>query len=160
MGTRHLSSWPPELPHDLPPPKTSLWANLAASASRAPDWRAVVFYDSVLGYRELERQCERLAGFLQRECGVARGDRVALYMQNSPQFVIAFYAILRADALVVPVNPMKLTGELEYMLRDSKATVMIAARRSPRTLSRSSAASRCGTSSWARTPITSSPGRS
>ena len=42
-----------------------------------------------------------------------RGDRVALYMQNSPQFVIAFYAILRADAVVVPVNPMNLTGEID-----------------------------------------------
>src|ERR1700749_2852555 len=48
-------------------------------------------------------------------------------MQNSPQFVIAFYAVLRADAVVVPVNPMNLPGELEYMLRDSEATVMIAA---------------------------------
>jgi fatty-acyl-CoA synthase len=127
MGTRHLSSWPPALPLDLPPPSTSLWANLAASAARSPERRAIVFYDSVLTYRELERECERLAGFLQRKCGVARGDRVALYMQNSPQFVIAFYAILRADAVVVPVNPMNLTGELAYMLRDSEATVMIAA---------------------------------
>ncbi len=94
--------------------------------ARAPDRPAIVFYDKTLTYRELERECERLAGFLQRECGVARGDRVALYMQNSPQFVIAFYAILRADAVVVPVNPMNLTGELDYMLRDSEASVMIA----------------------------------
>ncbi len=127
MGTRHFSSWPPGLPRELTPPATSLWANLAATAARAPDRRAVVFYGTSLTYRELARECERLAGFLQQVCGVARGDRVALYMQNSPQFIIGYYAILRADAAVVPVNPMNLTAELEYMLGDSGARVMIAA---------------------------------
>jgi len=58
---------------------------------------------------------------------VKRGDRVALFLQNSPQFVIAYYAILRADAVVVPVNCMNLSAELEYILRDSGATVVIAA---------------------------------
>jgi fatty-acyl-CoA synthase len=126
MGTRHLSSWPPSLPHDLKGPETSLWSNLAASAAGDPHRRALVFYESAITYGELQRQCEKLAGYLQRECGVKRGDRVALYMQNSPQFVIAYYAILRADAVVVPVNPMNLTAEIDYMLRDSEATVMIA----------------------------------
>ena len=68
-----------------------------------------------------------MAGFLQRECGVKHGDRVGLYMQNSPQFVIAFYAILRADAAVVPINPMNRTGEVEHMLDDSGASVLFAA---------------------------------
>ena len=61
-------------------------------------------------------QAERLAGFLQHECGVRRGDRVALFLQNSPQFVIGFYAILRADAVAVPVNSMSLTHELSQVL--------------------------------------------
>ena len=43
-----------------------------------------------------------------------RGDRVLLFMQNSPQFFVGFYAILRADAMVVPVNPMNLTEELRH----------------------------------------------
>jgi fatty-acyl-CoA synthase len=127
MGTRHLSSWPPGTPLELERPETSLWANLEASAARAPDRRAVVFYESVTTYAQLLDQCERMAGFLQRECGMKHGDRVALYMQNSPQFIVAYYAILRADAVVVPINPMNLTAEIEYMLRDSEATVMLAA---------------------------------
>jgi fatty-acyl-CoA synthase len=127
MGTRHLSSWPPAAPHDLTLPDTSLWSNLEASAAREPDQRCLVFYESVRTFAQVKTETEQLAGFLQRECGVKRGDRVALYMQNSPQFVIAFYAILRADAVVVPINPMNLTGEIEYMLRDSEATVMFAA---------------------------------
>jgi fatty-acyl-CoA synthase len=127
MGTRHLSSWPPAAPHDLALPETSLWSNLESSAAREPDQRCLVFYESVRTFAQVKTETEQLAGFLQRECGVKRGDRVALYMQNSPQFVIAFYAILRADAVVVPINPMNLTGEIEYMLRDSEATVMFAA---------------------------------
>src|SRR5579872_4591122 len=127
MGTRHLSSWPPGAPRELETPGTSLWANLVASARRFPDRRAIVFYDSAITYAELEREVESLAGFLQQDCGVKRGDRVALYMQNSPQFIIGFYAILRADAVVVPVNPMNLQGELDYILRDSGASVLLAA---------------------------------
>jgi fatty-acyl-CoA synthase len=126
MSDRHLSSWPPGAPHELPVPSTSLWDNLVAAARKHPDRRALVFYDSTVSYAELERQCERLAGFLQVDCGVQRGDRVGLYMQNSPQFIIAFYAILRADAAVVPINPMNLTAEVKYMLDDSGAKVLIA----------------------------------
>lgn len=126
MGNRHLSSWPPSVPHELAAPETTLWSNLEVSAQRTPDRNALVFYDSTLSYLELERECEQLAGFLQEHCGVKRGDRVGLYMQNSPQFVIAFYAILRADAAVVPINPMNLGNELRYMLEDSGANVLFA----------------------------------
>src|SRR5690348_982779 len=98
MGTRHLSSWPPNVPLELSTPKTSLWQNLEASAARVPDRRAIVFYDSTITYARLKQETEHMAAFLQQECGVKRGDRVALYMQNSPQFIIAYYAILRADA--------------------------------------------------------------
>ena len=56
-----------------------------------------------------------------------RGDRVALFMHNSPQFVIAYYGILRADAAVVPINCMNTTGELEQLLRDAGATTIITA---------------------------------
>ncbi|HWM42401.1 MAG TPA: long-chain-fatty-acid--CoA ligase, partial [Burkholderiales bacterium] len=61
-----------------------------------------------------------------QRCGVGRGDRVLLYAQNSPQFVIAYYAILRADAVVVPVNPMNRTEELRHYVADSDATLAIA----------------------------------
>ncbi|MEY4581185.1 MAG: hypothetical protein RL701_5888, partial [Pseudomonadota bacterium] len=126
MGSRHLSSWPPSVPHELDAPKTSLWSNLEASAQRTPDRHAIVFYDSTLSYRALQQQCEALAGYLQQVCGVKRGDRVGIYMQNSPQFLIAYYAIMRADAVVVPINPMNLTNELRYMLEDSGTNVLFA----------------------------------
>jgi fatty-acyl-CoA synthase len=107
-------------------PETSLWYNLEVSATRYPSRPAVIFYDSELNYAELKRDAEHLAGFLQEECGVRRGDRVALQLHNSPQFVIAYYAILRADAMVVPVNSMNRTAELRHVIEDSGARVLIA----------------------------------
>jgi len=126
MGTRHLQFWP-NVPHRLTPPETSVWFNLEVSATRFPDKPAVVYYDTVLTFSALRREAERLAGFLQRECGVRRGDRVGLYLQNSPQFIIGYYAILRADAMVVPINPMLLTKEVGHIVTDSGASVLIAA---------------------------------
>jgi fatty-acyl-CoA synthase len=106
-------------------PETSLWYNLEVSATRYPGRPAIIFYDSVLSYAELEREAGRLAGFLQADCGVRRGDRVAVQLLNSPQFVISFYAILRADAMVVPVNSMNRTAELAHIIADSGSRVLI-----------------------------------
>jgi len=126
MATRHLEFWP-SVPRHLTIPATSLWVNLEVSARRFPDKPAILYYDSALTFAELHREAERLAGFLQSSCGVKRGDRVGVYLQNSPQFIIAYYAILRADAMVVPINPMNLTKEVGHIVSDSGATVVIAA---------------------------------
>jgi fatty-acyl-CoA synthase len=75
----------------------------------------------------LEREAMALAGYLQQRCGIGRGDRVLLYAQNSPQFIIGYYAILRADAVVVPVNPMNKSEELAHYIKDSDARAAIAA---------------------------------
>ena len=104
-------------------PHTSLYTNLEVSARRHPDKAAILYYGSTVTYRQLQCEVEALAGFLQQHCGIVRGERVVLYMQNSPQFVIAFYAVLRADAVVVPVNPMNRTSELQHILEDSGARV-------------------------------------
>ncbi|MBM3396885.1 MAG: AMP-binding protein, partial [Betaproteobacteria bacterium] len=111
-------AWPPHLPRRLEYPKRTLFANLEESARRHPDKALVVYYDSVLSYGQALREVEALAGFLTRRCGVTRRQRVLLYMQNAPQFIIAYYAILRADAVVVPVNPMNLTEELRHYVKD------------------------------------------
>src|SRR4029434_7286840 len=127
MSDLHFRFWPERRPRNITLPDTSLWHNLEVSAARYVKKTAAIFYDSPLTYDEMKADAERLAGFLQRECGVRRGDRVALYLQNSPQFVIAYYAILRADAVVVPINCMNLSGELSHILRDAGAKVIIAA---------------------------------
>ena len=120
----HYQVWPRRLPRSITPPATSLWHNLAVSALRFPDKPALVFFDGVLSYAEVLRQAERLAATLHR-LGVRKGDRVVLNMQNCPQWVIAHFAILRANAVVVPVNPMNRAEELKHYITDPDAKVAI-----------------------------------
>ncbi|MEO0315437.1 MAG: hypothetical protein RI928_1893 [Pseudomonadota bacterium] len=127
MNTAHYAHWPAGQPHELNPPETSVYVNLDISARRYPNKAALIFYGRELSYRQLHEQVDAMAGYLQQVCGVARGDRVLLHMQNCPQFVIGFYAILRADAVVVPVNPMLLTDELRHTVEDSGARVVLSA---------------------------------
>lgn len=127
MSDLHLPSWPPHAPRHLWVPPTHLYDNVEVAAKRFPDKPFLIFYDTVIRYARFKQETERLAGYLQQACGVKKGDRVLLYLQNSPQFVIAYYAILRADAVVVPVNPMNLTSELQHYVTDSGARVAFAA---------------------------------
>ena len=126
MFDRHFAVWPEGLPHQLKLPETSLYSNLEISALRYPDENAIIYYDAPITYRELKQQVDALAGELQH-LGVEKGDRVMLFMQNAPQFIIGYYAILRANAIVVPINPMNRTAELEHYLEDTQATVTLAA---------------------------------
>ena len=112
--------WPARLPRELVLPATSLWFNLEVSARRYPDKAAYVFFGRPLTYFQLFQQAEALAGWLQAH-GVDKGDRVLLFMQNCPQFVIAFYAVQRANAVVVPVNPMNRADEFVHYITDSQA---------------------------------------
>ncbi|WP_028998559.1 long-chain fatty acid--CoA ligase [Azohydromonas australica] len=125
-GQLHFEHWPPGVPRHLTLPQTHLFYNAEVSAQRFPDKPFIVFYDSVLSFARFRDEAEALAGWLQHEVGVKRGDRVLLDLQNSPQWVLAFYAILRADAVVVPVNPMNRCEELRHLVADSGATVAFA----------------------------------
>lgn len=120
----HHAVWPKRLPHELVLPETTLWSNLVVSAQRYPHKAAFRFFGRDLGYAELHRQARVLAGWLQTQ-GVQRGDRVLLFMQNCPQFVVAFYAIQCADAVVVPVNPMNRAEEFRHTIVDAGARVAI-----------------------------------
>ena len=125
MFTRHYPHWPAGLPKTLSVPQTSLYFNLFVSARRYPDKAAIHYYGADISYSRMDAEVCALAGYLQH-CGVRKGDRVLLYMQNSPQFVIGYYAILRADAAVVPVNPMNRSEELRHYIEDSGARVVLA----------------------------------
>lgn len=125
MFDRHFAHWPEDTPHQIVFPRTSLGYNLTVSATRFPDKTAIIYYDSRISYAELKRQADALSAWLQQDCGVGKGDRVLLYMQNSPQFVIGYYGILGAGAVVVPVNPMNLAGELAHYVEDSGASTAL-----------------------------------
>ncbi len=121
MNSHHLDVWPKGLPQHLHIPQTNLFFNVEVAATRFPDKPFLIFYDGTLSFGAFKREAEAIAGFLQRRCGIQAGDRVLLDMQNSPQFVLAYYGILRAGGVVVPVNPMNLTHELAHYVNDSGA---------------------------------------
>jgi fatty-acyl-CoA synthase len=118
----HYKFWPHRLPKSITLPSTSLWDNLAINARRYPDKAALVFFGRSLSYRQLMEGAERMAARLAA-LGVQRGDRVVLCMQNCPQLVMAHFAILRANAVVVPVNPMNRAEELKHYITDPDAKV-------------------------------------
>jgi len=123
MKTHHRF-WPARLPHAISTPNTSLWDNLDISAKRFPNKTALIFLGTSLSYADLKSQVDTLAAHLQ-SLGVQQGDRVVLNMQNCPQLVIAHFAILRANAVVVPVNPMNRAEELKHYITDPDARVAL-----------------------------------
>jgi fatty-acyl-CoA synthase len=125
MSEQHFKFWPDHAMRHLEAPATSVFYNLEVSARRHPNKPGLVYYDTPITYAELFDEAERLAGYLEQRCAVRKGDRVLLFMQNSPQFVIAYYAILRANAVVVPLNPMYLTQEFLRAAKDAGAVTAI-----------------------------------
>ena len=120
----HDAIWPKRLPHHLVLPETSLWVNLEVSARRYPNKPAYQFFGQAMKFATLYAQAEALAGWLQAH-GVAKGDRVAVFMQNCPQFVVAVHAVLRADAVVVPVNPMNKADEFVHYISDPTTKIVL-----------------------------------
>ena len=126
VNSRDNPYWPTSLPFQLTIPGTSVAYNLEVSAARFAAKPCLFFYGTSITYAQLHSEVDRLAGWLQQH-GVRKGDRVIVNLQNCPQFIIAYYAILRADAIVVPVNPMNRTQEFEHILRDCGAQLVITA---------------------------------
>ncbi|ANB76058.1 long-chain fatty acid--CoA ligase [Paraburkholderia phytofirmans] len=127
MSNTTSRGWPAHLQGPLTIPATNLFHNAEVSAARFPDKPFLVFYDTPITFAEFKDEAECIAGYLQHECGVQAGDRVLLYMQNSPQWVLAYYGILRANAVVVPVNAMNTTEELRHYVEDSGARTIFVA---------------------------------
>ena len=120
----HHAFWPKRLPYQLTAPQTSLWMNLQISALRYPQKVALVFMGRTWTYSQLQFEAEKIASAL-RKMGVQKGDRVVLDMQNCPQLVITHFAILRLDAVVVPVNPMNRMEELKHYILDPDTKVAV-----------------------------------
>ncbi|MFG1817667.1 long-chain fatty acid--CoA ligase [Kribbella sp. NPDC049174] len=109
---------------DFEPEFTDALAMFRASVAESPDAVAIKYFDGVLTLRDLDGLSDAFAVALQAN-GFERGDRIALYLQNVPQFVIALLAAWKAGGIVVPVNPMSKQRELSYLLKDSRATVLL-----------------------------------
>ncbi len=112
------------VPNEVEVPDLRLHDFLEQSAKDFPDRPCSIFKGAVITYREMSELTDRLAAGLVAR-GVAKGDRVAIFMPNSPQFVIAFYAILKAGGVVVATNPLYTHREIEHQMNDSGAELML-----------------------------------
>ncbi len=124
MNQVHYLFWPKRLPKFLPIPRVPLHDLLETSAGRYPDRTAIIYYGAEISYSDFWKQSQQVAGALAG-IGITPGDRVALYLQNSPHFAISFFGILRAGAVVVPLNPMLKGSEFMGLLKDSGARTVI-----------------------------------
>src|SRR5690606_16197123 len=122
----HAKRRPAHIPDHVvyPAGEITIPAHVSHWARERGDAVALVFEGRELTYRELDDAHRRLAGWLAAQ-GIGRGDRVAVYLGNSPEFVIAFLAILRLGAVHVPVNPMFAPAELAHELGDSEPSLIM-----------------------------------
>ncbi|KKU21058.1 MAG: Acyl-CoA synthetase (AMP-forming)/AMP-acid ligase II [Candidatus Azambacteria bacterium GW2011_GWC1_46_13] len=121
-----LRSYPLDAPKNFTYPEfLQVEDLLIKTALDMPNRTALIFYGKKISYRELNRLSDAFALALMR-FGVKKGDRVALLLPNVPQFVIAYYGALKAEAIVVPTNPLYTERELEHQLADSGSQTLVA----------------------------------
>jgi long-chain acyl-CoA synthetase len=119
-----LKAYDPGVPHTLDYPWQDVYSFVAAAADKEPNKTAAIFMGKELSFGEIFAQAGRMAGALHAK-GVKKGDRVVLLLPNCPQFIIAYYAVLRLGATVVLANPLNVERELIFKFKDSGAKALI-----------------------------------
>jgi long-chain acyl-CoA synthetase len=119
-----LAHYQQGVPASVEVPLKSVPQAFDEATERSPGRTAVVFYGRRISYGELREATDRLACALAR-LGVKKGDRVALYLLNSPQFIIAYFAALKCGATVTPISPVYTSHEVRFQLEDSGARIAI-----------------------------------
>ena len=112
------------VPHHIEYPQVPVHHFLEESARKYPDRACTIFKGAVITYREMDELTDRLAAGLA-ELGVKKGDRVGLFMPNTPQFVIAYFAILKAGGVVVATNPLYTPREIIHQVNDAGIEYMV-----------------------------------
>jgi len=119
-----LARYSDGLPADLETDYGTLLELFAASAARAPDTEAIRYFDGVLTMADLDTASDALAVGLAAQ-GFQPGDRLAVYVQNNPAFVVGLLGAWKAGGAAVAINPMNKARELTYLLTDSGATALL-----------------------------------
>jgi long-chain acyl-CoA synthetase len=112
------------VPAKLDYPETTLPVALDQTAEKHPTHPFIIFKDTVLTYQETHSAIQHFAAGLL-DLGLKAGERVAIHLPNCPQFIIAYYAVLRLGAIAVPCNPIYTVRELTHQFNDSGSTIAI-----------------------------------
>lgn len=119
-----LKQYDKDVPSSVVYPKVPLYVFLEQAASKYPHNRALSYLGNDIPYADLDNLVNKAANSLIK-LGVKKGDRVALYLANTPQFIIALYGVLKIGAIAVPINPLYKAAEVAYELKDSGAKTVI-----------------------------------
>jgi long-chain acyl-CoA synthetase len=114
----------PGVPRTINYPDVTQHQLLEDSAKRFPQNPALIFLNGKMPYSVLDASVNRLANALS-DLGVKKGDRVAIYTANCPQYVISYYAILKIGAIIVPINPLYVAHEVEHQVNDAGAETIV-----------------------------------
>src|SRR5512140_2946842 len=111
------------VPATLEYPKQPLYCFLQESARKYPDRACTIFKGAAISFKEMDAITDHLAAALV-EMGVKKGDRVGIFMPNTPQFVMAYFAILKAGGVVVATNPLYTPPEIAHQASDAGVEIM------------------------------------
>ncbi|MHA2403274.1 MAG: AMP-binding protein, partial [Candidatus Kariarchaeaceae archaeon] len=119
-----LSSYPKGVPAEIDYPKKALYEYLEEAYNDFPDTTALIFFDKTITYRKYYESVCRFATALHN-LGVKKGDRVAIFLPNIPQFAYTFFAIQRIGAIVVTFNTQYMEHELVHQINDADIEVLV-----------------------------------
>jgi len=124
QSRRWLSLYPKDYSPDLTPEATNSLEHLGKTVRLHGNKPALYYFDKVISYKELDEMSDAFACAL-KDLGVKKGDRVSLYLQNIPQFIIGQFGIWKSGGIIVPLNPMYREKELSYYFRDASVKVLV-----------------------------------
>jgi len=117
--------WPADVPKNMKYPAVPLQGVLRKTAEEHPEKTAITYFEGEITYGELDALSDQFAAALA-SLGVKKGDRVAIFLPNIPQFVIAYFGTLKTGAVLTAISPLHREREVEYQLSDSEAETIIA----------------------------------
>lgn len=116
--------WPEGVPKHIDFPEIPLHGLLSETAQKFPEHTAIVYFNKTMTYRDLKQFSDRFATALDG-LGVKKGDKVAIFLPNLPQFVISYYGIIEIGAIETAISPLYKEREVEHQLNDSEAETVI-----------------------------------
>ena len=119
-----LKRYDKAVPQHIDYPEVPLFYYLEENSRQFPDAPCTIFKGAKISYQEMNSITDQLAAGLA-DAGVAKGDRVGIFMPNTPQFVMAYFAILKLGAVVVAINPLYTAREIEHQVNDAGIEVML-----------------------------------
>ncbi len=121
-----LKNYPPDLPKEVKIPADKSIPELAEEATdKWPNSVNIIFYGREFTRKEFKDYIDRLTTAFQKNLGIKKGDKIAIYLPNCPQFIIAYMAGLAAGATMTCISPLFVPRELAYQLKDSGAETLV-----------------------------------